>query len=144
MWVSYNIFPGNTPTLLRCINGFIFLILCLVSCKKEFVFFSCFKFLSQLNNLSTKIHHSKTKLIWRNLKTSWSSELKQDKRYNVFFVDGYRTYEKDTPLKLNLKKMDIVECIHFLSSIDYIMSWNVCSDIPYYDAFTEKSRALCP
>lgn len=50
------------------------------------------------------MHHSKTKLIWRNLKTSRSSELKQHKRYNVFFVDGYRTYEKDTPLKLNFLK----------------------------------------
>lgn len=41
--------------------------------------------------------------------------------------------------------MDIVEHIHFLDEHPlYNKSRKVCSEIPYYDAFTEKSRALCP
>lgn len=60
-------------------------------------------------------------------------------------MDGYRTYEKDIPLfKVKFLKMDIVECTHFSDEHPLYKSRKVCSEIPYYDAFTEKSRALYP
>ena len=61
-------------------------------------------------------------------------------------MDDYRTYEKDTLLfKVKFLKMDIIECIHFSDEHPlYNKSRKVCFEIPYYDAFTEKSRALYP